>query len=306
GNNYINRNTVGAVVGVNPFGGQGLSGTGPKAGGPNYMTRFSSEKIELIEPAADEKPVAIGGGEASTTNAIIGGEQVSQAGAEQVAQAMEMASNSYLGWDLARGDVRGLILDKAAELIQQRLPDQKAAASVCRYYAQQAREKCQAPTLLPGPTGETNELTLHGRGVFFCAVADGTAVSSFVQQVVAALAAGNGVISKPAGENALVAAEIVKALLDAGVPNELLHFVPGNLVTKLVTADFRTAGIAWTGPVDNALQMQLDMAERGGAIAPMVVEAGGPNYLVRFAVEKTTTVNIVATGGNALLLNLDE
>ncbi|MCW8927119.1 MAG: bifunctional proline dehydrogenase/L-glutamate gamma-semialdehyde dehydrogenase PutA, partial [Xanthomonadales bacterium] len=41
GNNYINRNMVGAVVGVNPFGGQGLSGTGPKAGGPNYMTRFA-------------------------------------------------------------------------------------------------------------------------------------------------------------------------------------------------------------------------------------------------------------------------
>jgi len=44
GNTYINRNTVGAVVGVNPFGGQGLSGTGPKAGGPNYLTRFATEK----------------------------------------------------------------------------------------------------------------------------------------------------------------------------------------------------------------------------------------------------------------------
>ncbi|MDM3872465.1 bifunctional proline dehydrogenase/L-glutamate gamma-semialdehyde dehydrogenase PutA [Porticoccus sp. W117] len=305
GNNYINRNTVGAVVGVNPFGGQGLSGTGPKAGGPNYMTRFSSEKIEVIEPAGEEKAVQVGD-TAAKANAIIGGEQVAQVGAEQVAAAMEMASNKYLGWDLARGDVRGLILDKAADLIAQRLPDQKAAASACRYYAQQARAKCQAPIMLPGPTGETNELTLHGRGVFFCAVADGTAVSSFVQQVAAALAAGNAVIAKPAAENALVAAEMVKAMLDAGVPNELLHFVPGSLVTKLVTADFRTAGIAWTGPVENALQMQLDMAERGGAIAPMVVEAGGPNYLVRFAVEKTTTVNIVATGGNALLLNLDE
>jgi RHH-type proline utilization regulon transcriptional repressor/proline dehydrogenase/delta 1-pyrroline-5-carboxylate dehydrogenase len=44
GNTYINRNTVGAVVGVNPFGGQGLSGTGPKAGGPHYLYRFVSEK----------------------------------------------------------------------------------------------------------------------------------------------------------------------------------------------------------------------------------------------------------------------
>ena len=44
GNTYINRNMVGAVVGVNPFGGQGLSGTGPKAGGPHYLLRVATEK----------------------------------------------------------------------------------------------------------------------------------------------------------------------------------------------------------------------------------------------------------------------
>jgi len=43
GNLYINRNMIGAVVGVQPFGGRGLSGTGPKAGGPNYLQRFGSE-----------------------------------------------------------------------------------------------------------------------------------------------------------------------------------------------------------------------------------------------------------------------
>jgi RHH-type proline utilization regulon transcriptional repressor/proline dehydrogenase/delta 1-pyrroline-5-carboxylate dehydrogenase len=44
GNTYINRDMVGAVVGVNPFGGEGLSGTGPKAGGPHYLHRFISER----------------------------------------------------------------------------------------------------------------------------------------------------------------------------------------------------------------------------------------------------------------------
>jgi RHH-type proline utilization regulon transcriptional repressor/proline dehydrogenase/delta 1-pyrroline-5-carboxylate dehydrogenase len=43
GNIYINRNMIGAVVGVQPFGGRGLSGTGPKAGGPHYLQRFGSE-----------------------------------------------------------------------------------------------------------------------------------------------------------------------------------------------------------------------------------------------------------------------
>jgi RHH-type proline utilization regulon transcriptional repressor/proline dehydrogenase/delta 1-pyrroline-5-carboxylate dehydrogenase len=43
GNIYVNRNMIGAIVGVQPFGGRGLSGTGPKAGGPNYLQRFGSE-----------------------------------------------------------------------------------------------------------------------------------------------------------------------------------------------------------------------------------------------------------------------
>ena len=44
GNTYINRNMIGAVVGVQPFGGHGLSGTGPKAGGPNYLRQFTREQ----------------------------------------------------------------------------------------------------------------------------------------------------------------------------------------------------------------------------------------------------------------------
>ena len=52
GNCYVNRNMIGAVVGVQPFGGERLSGTGPKAGGPNYMLRFASERTLTINTAA--------------------------------------------------------------------------------------------------------------------------------------------------------------------------------------------------------------------------------------------------------------
>ena len=52
GNIYINRNIVGAVVGVQPFGGRGLSGTGPKAGGPNYLMKFSNEKTYSYDTTA--------------------------------------------------------------------------------------------------------------------------------------------------------------------------------------------------------------------------------------------------------------
>jgi RHH-type proline utilization regulon transcriptional repressor/proline dehydrogenase/delta 1-pyrroline-5-carboxylate dehydrogenase len=52
GNAYVNRNMTGAVVGVQPFGGEGLSGTGPKAGGPNYLQRFAVERTRTINTAA--------------------------------------------------------------------------------------------------------------------------------------------------------------------------------------------------------------------------------------------------------------
>ncbi|HEX7991959.1 MAG TPA: aldehyde dehydrogenase family protein, partial [Stenotrophomonas sp.] len=52
GNVYVNRNQIGAVVGVQPFGGQGLSGTGPKAGGPHYLLRFATEKTVTVNTTA--------------------------------------------------------------------------------------------------------------------------------------------------------------------------------------------------------------------------------------------------------------
>ena len=52
GNIYVNRNMIGAVVGVQPFGGEGLSGTGPKAGGPRYLHRFATKRTLTVNTAA--------------------------------------------------------------------------------------------------------------------------------------------------------------------------------------------------------------------------------------------------------------
>ncbi len=52
GNNYVNRNMIGAVVGVQPFGGERLSGTGPKAGGPRYLHRFATERTVSTDTTA--------------------------------------------------------------------------------------------------------------------------------------------------------------------------------------------------------------------------------------------------------------
>jgi RHH-type proline utilization regulon transcriptional repressor/proline dehydrogenase/delta 1-pyrroline-5-carboxylate dehydrogenase len=52
GNSYVNRSMIGAVVGVQPFGGEALSGTGPKAGGPRYLHRFATERTISIDTTA--------------------------------------------------------------------------------------------------------------------------------------------------------------------------------------------------------------------------------------------------------------
>ncbi|MEL6324758.1 MAG: aldehyde dehydrogenase family protein, partial [Pseudomonadota bacterium] len=52
GNTYVNRTMIGAVVGVQPFGGEGLSGTGPKAGGPHYLPRFAAERVVTVNITA--------------------------------------------------------------------------------------------------------------------------------------------------------------------------------------------------------------------------------------------------------------
>jgi RHH-type proline utilization regulon transcriptional repressor/proline dehydrogenase/delta 1-pyrroline-5-carboxylate dehydrogenase len=63
GNVYVNRNLIGAVVGVQPFGGSGLSGTGPKAGGPHYLARFATEQTVTINTAAAGGNAALLSGE---------------------------------------------------------------------------------------------------------------------------------------------------------------------------------------------------------------------------------------------------
>ena len=65
GNLYVNRNIIGAVVGSQPFGGEGLSGTGPKAGGPHYLLRFCAERTVTINTAAAGGNVELAAGLAS-------------------------------------------------------------------------------------------------------------------------------------------------------------------------------------------------------------------------------------------------
>src|SRR5262249_60238046 len=93
----------------------------------------------------------------------------------------------------------------------------REAVDFCRYYAAEAR-RALAPEAMPGPTGESNELTYRGRGVFVCISPWNFPLAIFLGQVSAALVAGNSVVAKPAEQTPLVAAEAVRLMHQAGVP----------------------------------------------------------------------------------------
>jgi len=80
-----------------------------------------------------------------------------------------------------------------------------------------AERQFSAPETLRGPVGETNQLSLHGRGVFVCISPWNFPLAIFTGQIAAALAAGNGVLAKPAEQTPIIATEAVKLFHAAGV-----------------------------------------------------------------------------------------
>ncbi|MEE7567915.1 aldehyde dehydrogenase family protein, partial [Xanthomonas sp. Kuri4-3] len=174
-------------------------------------------------------------------------------------------------WNRTPAASRATILEHAADLLEARMPEFMAlcvkeagktlpdavaevreAVDFLRYYAGQARAQFGAPERLPGPTGESNELQLHGRGVFVCISPWNFPLAIFLGQVAAALAAGNSVIAKPAEQTNLVGHAAVKLLHEAGVPEAVVQFLPGDGATvgAALTRDPRVAGVAFTGSTD--------------------------------------------------------
>ena len=307
GNNYINRNMVGAVVGVNPFGGQGLSGTGPKAGGPNYLPRLAREIACL--PLSQKQTIKV---MEPTQQATQQNQQTSETLCEPISRAYGIAERHQLAWDLLGGEKRAAILEQAAQLVQQSKPLQnlQGLSPMIQTYAQQSRQYCAAPTDLPGPTGETNRLSWQGRGIVFCTCADGEDFLSLAEHCLAGLAMGNSVVIQPTEEQMTTAINWVRHLQQAGVPSTILHitrsFKACPEAREFAIHNQKTAVLAWSGPLQTAQLMQTQRAQHRGVITPVISGCLTPAKVLRFAVEKTVTTNIVATGGNALLLNLNE
>ncbi|WNL46715.1 bifunctional proline dehydrogenase/L-glutamate gamma-semialdehyde dehydrogenase PutA [Dyella sp. BiH032] len=218
-----------------------------------------------------------------------------------VEKALANAVAAQHGWDRLPAASRAAILEHAADQLEARrgefialcvreagksLPDAIAeireAADFLRYYATMARRYFGQPEQLPGPTGESNQLFLNGRGVFVCISPWNFPLAIFLGQVSAALAAGNSVIAKPAEQTSLIGHAAVKLLHEAGVPTDVLQYLPGDGATvgAALTRDPRVAGVAFTGSTETAWAINRALAARNAPIAALIAETGGQNAMI--------------------------
>jgi RHH-type proline utilization regulon transcriptional repressor/proline dehydrogenase/delta 1-pyrroline-5-carboxylate dehydrogenase len=218
-----------------------------------------------------------------------------------VERALANAVAAQPAWDATPAGSRAAILEHAAALLEARMPaymamctkeagktlpdgiaEVREAVDFLRYYALQAREHF-APMSLPGPTGESNSLQLSGRGVFVCISPWNFPLAIFLGQIAAALAAGNTVISKPAEQTNLIGYAAIKLLHEAGVPQDVLQYLPGDGATvgAALTRDPRVDGVCFTGSTDTARLINRALAGRdAGPIATLIAETGGQNAMI--------------------------
>ncbi|HEU5294086.1 MAG TPA: L-glutamate gamma-semialdehyde dehydrogenase [Burkholderiaceae bacterium] len=225
---------------------------------------------------------------------------VQQADPTQIDATMQRLHRGWPAWNAVPVAERAALLERAADRLEARMnpyaallvregkktwgdcvSEVREAIDFCRYYALQARTRL-APIALPGPTGESNELRLHGRGVFVCISPWNFPLAIFAGQVVAALVAGNAVAAKPAEQTPAVAAAFVGLLHEVGVPGDALALLhgPGETIGAALVAHPLNAGVCFTGSTQVAKAIQRALAASDGPIVPLIAETGGLNAMV--------------------------
>ncbi|MCX7059425.1 MAG: bifunctional proline dehydrogenase/L-glutamate gamma-semialdehyde dehydrogenase PutA [Gammaproteobacteria bacterium] len=218
----------------------------------------------------------------------------------QVPDVVAAAIGSFERWAATPVESRAAMLERAADRLEahrapflrllvseagKTLPDAIAevreAVDFLRYYAASARRLLAHPEALPGPTGEHNELQLHGRGLFVCISPWNFPLAIFTGQIAAALVAGNPVIAKPAEQTPLIASLMAQLLRAAGVPSYVFQCLLGDgALGAALVASPQVAGVAFTGSSEVARAINRTLAARPGPIATLIAETGGQNVMI--------------------------
>ncbi|MCS4509803.1 trifunctional transcriptional regulator/proline dehydrogenase/L-glutamate gamma-semialdehyde dehydrogenase [Xylophilus ampelinus] len=254
GNRYVNRNMVGAVVGVQPFGGEGLSGTGPKAGGPLYLYRLLASRPEDTQARA----LAL----------MPPHDRVAGAAAIDPPPPARPALASLQRWLTAEGLA--------------------SVAALCTRFAGQSRSG--AALELQGATGERNVYTLAARTRVLCLADD---PADRLTQLAAVLAVGSRALWSAAAP-----------ALRARLPADVQARIDQAAEARLLEEDFDA--VLHHGDAPALLDWTRRLAERPGAIVGVVACRPGERDLPleRLLVERSTSVNTAATGGNASLMSI--
>jgi len=257
--------------------------------------RENSHGIEFGERAAlDKLTAAIAAERKPAPDAVI------SFTTDEVRAAVAAARRGFKAWNATPAARRAEILDKAADMLEQRrahfiallqreggktlddaLSELREATDFCRYYAAQGRKLFGGSEAMPGPTGESNALTLRGRGAFVAISPWNFPLAIFLGQVTAALMAGNAVVAKPAEQTPRIATEAIRLLHEAGVPASALHLVQGDgAVGAALVAHADIAGVVFTGSTEVARSINRTLAAKDGPIVPLIAETGGINAMI--------------------------
>jgi RHH-type proline utilization regulon transcriptional repressor/proline dehydrogenase/delta 1-pyrroline-5-carboxylate dehydrogenase len=224
-----------------------------------------------------------------------------EATAAEVDKMVRAGHAAQVHWDALGGEARAQLLERTADLYEEHAEEffslcireagktlidavleVREAVDFLRFYASEARRQFTRPLPLPGPTGEQNELRLHGRGVIAAISPWNFPLAIFTGLTSAPLAAGNAVIAKPAGQTPLIAALAVDLMHEAGIPRDIVQLAPGSgrVVGGTLTAHPLLAGVVFTGSTETARMINRTLAERDGPIIPFVAETGGQNAMI--------------------------
>ena len=218
-----------------------------------------------------------------------------------VRKSLEIASNYFSYWKNVDVENKVEIINKFADLleanqeklvkicvleagktIKDSINDLREAIDFCYYYSSEAIRVFKDPTILKGPTGEKNKLVYEGKGVIFAISPWNFPIAIFTGQIVSALLAGNTVIAKPAEKTSIIAYEIAKLFLKAGLPVGSLQLLigKGRNIGQIVLNDTRIKGVVFTGSCETAKKIQNDLVKREGEIIPFMAETGGLNFMI--------------------------
>ena len=250
-----------------------VSGKTPQAKGAMRVSPSNLKRV--IGTAADATPAQVEAAYAAAAKAQPAWNDLGGEGRAPVLRAMADALEAN------RERLVAICALEAGKVLSDGVAEVREAADFCRYYASLAERQFGAPETLRGPVGETNELSLHGRGVFACISPWNFPLAIFTGQIAAALAAGNAVLAKPAEQTPLIAAEAVRLFHEAGLDENLLHLLPGDGATigQALVGHPSCAGVAFTGGTETAWAINRTLAARNGPIVPFIAETGGLNAM---------------------------